>query len=285
MFRITSIFFTILFLGLMSSSVTHAESVTHTVGLGDIFIDNYKYCLTVHKIDVPNQHVSMELEKWTGQGFDFLDDDILSPGQTWTYKDTDFSMQIYVNSIYKSKTKNIVNFTVTSPIQTPSKPVAIFSALPTSGKAPLNVQFTDQSTGSPTSWSWKFGDGTTSTAQNSTHKYTKAGKYSVSLTVKNTVGSNTTTKSNYISVTTLIKPVAAFTATPTSGKAPLSVKFTDKSTNNPTSWSWNFGDKSTSTVKNPIHKYAKKGTYTVSLTVKNAAGNSSLTKSKYITLK
>jgi PKD repeat protein len=46
-------------------------------------------------------------------------------------------------------------------------------------------------------------------------------------------------------------PAASFTASPTSGKAHLTVKFTDKSTNNPTSWSWNFGDKSTSTAQNP----------------------------------
>jgi PKD repeat protein len=241
--------------------------------------------MIIHYIDVGNQQASFDLYKGTYNKY--LDGAVLSPGKTWTYQDNDVSVKVYVNSIYKGTTKysNIVKFTVTSPIQTPSKPVAIFSAFPTSGKAPLNVQFTDQSTGSPTSWSWKFGDGTTSTVQNSTHKYTKAGKYSVSLTVKNTVGNSTTTKSNYISVTTVIKPVAAFTATPTSGKAPLSVKFTDKSTNNPTSWTWKFGDGGTSTIQKPTHKYTKKGTYAVSLTVKNAAGSNSITKSKYITVK
>ena len=59
----------------------------------------------------------------------------------------------------------------------------------------------------------------------------------------------------------------------------------DKSTNNPTSWAWKFGDGSTSPVQKPVHKYIKKGTYTVSLTVKNAGGSSSITKSKYITVK
>ena len=51
-------------------------------------------------------------------------------------------------------------------------PVANFNASPTSGNAPLPIQFTDNSTGSPTSWSWTFGDGGTSTAQNPSHTYT-----------------------------------------------------------------------------------------------------------------
>ncbi len=158
-----------------------------------------------------------------------------------------------------------------------------FFASPSSGPFPLKVKFTDKSTGSPTSWYWKFGDGTTSTASNPTHTYSKAGKYTVSLSVKNAAGSNTKTINNYIVITAPKKPVAAFTATPTSGIAPLTVKFTDKSTNIPNSWSWKFGDGNTSTVQDPSHKYVKKGTYTVSLTVKNAGGNSSVT--KYITVK
>jgi PKD repeat protein len=47
---------------------------------------------------------------------------------------------------------------------------------------------------------WKFGDGSTSTAQKPSHKYTKKETYSVSVTVKNTIGNNTTTKSKYITV-------------------------------------------------------------------------------------
>jgi beta propeller repeat protein len=80
-------------------------------------------------------------------------------------------------------------------------PVAAFSASPISGKTPLTVKFTDKSTGSPTSRSWNFGDKSTpSTAQNPAHKYTKAGKYTVTLTVKNVAGINTKKISNYITV-------------------------------------------------------------------------------------
>ena len=164
-------------------------------------------------------------------------------------------------------------------------PVAAFSASPTSGYASLTVKFTDKSTGPPSSWKWNFGDGTYSTEKNPAHTYSKAGKYTVSLIVKNAAGSNTVTKSGFIVVNALKPPVSAFSASPLSGKAPLTVTFTDKSTNNPTSWSWDFGDKSTSTVKNPAHKYTKAGKFTVKLTVKNSKGTNSVTKPGYIIVK
>jgi hypothetical protein len=86
------------------------------------------------------------------------------------------------------------------------------------------------------------------------------------------------------------KPVANFRSNVISGKAPLTVKFADKSTRSPTSWLWNFGDRSTSTIqnpihKNPIHKYSKAGKYTVSLTVKNKAGSNTKTMTHYIKVK
>mgnify|MGYP000843893930 FL=1 len=64
-------------------------------------------------------------------------------------------------------------------------PVADFSSNVTSGKAPLDVGFTDKSRGAPTSWAWDFGDGSTSKDQNPIHTYSKAGVYTVKLTVSN----------------------------------------------------------------------------------------------------
>jgi PKD repeat protein len=79
-------------------------------------------------------------------------------------------------------------------------------------------------------------------------------------------------------------PVAAFTASPTSGYASLKVAFTDKSTGTPTSWNWNFGDGTSSTVRNPVHTYSKTGKYTVMLTVKNSKGSNKITKNNLITV-
>ena len=87
----------------------------------------------------------------------------------------------------------------TEPTQVPL--VAGFTANPTFGSAPLTVQFTDTSAGGATLWSWDFGDGGTSTAQNPTHTYANEGNYTVKLTVKNTKDSNTVTKMDYIIVT------------------------------------------------------------------------------------
>jgi PKD repeat protein len=75
----------------------------------------------------------------------------------------------------------------------PPKPTASFTASPTSGEAPLPVQFTDTSTGSPTAWNWDFGDGATSTAQNPGHTYSSPGMYTVTLTASNVAGSSTAT--------------------------------------------------------------------------------------------
>jgi PKD repeat protein len=165
----------------------------------------------------------------------------------------------------------------------PPAPVANFSATPTSGTTPLNVQFTDTSTNSPTSWSWTFGDGGTSTAKNPSHSYSTAGTYTVTLTATNAGGSDAEQKADYISVTQPPAPVAAFTGTPTSGIAPLNVQFTDQSTNSPTSWLWNFGDNSTSTAQSPSHTYATAGSYTVTLTATNSGGSDGETKTNYIT--
>lgn len=81
-----------------------------------------------------------------------------------------------------------------------------------------------------------------------------------------------------------VAPVAAFTAAPTSGVAPLPVAFTDQSTGSPTSWSWTFGDGSTSTSQNPSHTYGEPGTYDVSLTVANANGSDAETRNQLVTV-
>lgn len=80
-------------------------------------------------------------------------------------------------------------------------PVAEFSGTPRAGTAPLTVTFTDESTNTPTSWAWDFGDGGDSSAQNPTHEYTTAGTYTVALEATNAAGSDTETKVDYVSVT------------------------------------------------------------------------------------
>ncbi len=69
-----------------------------------------------------------------------------------------------------------------------SPPVASFTFAKTGG---LGVQFTDTSTGGPTTWTWNFGDASNSASQSPSHTYGAGGTYSVTLTVSNANGSNT----------------------------------------------------------------------------------------------
>jgi PKD repeat protein len=162
-------------------------------------------------------------------------------------------------------------------------PVPIFSASPTSGAAPLEVTFTDQSTGSPASWSWAFGDGGTSSIQDPSYTYENNGTYSVTLTETNSLGTNATTVTGYI-VVGAVAPVASYTESSTSGTAPFTVQFTDTSTNAPISWTWDFGDGTTGTVENPSHTYMNSGSFVVTLTAANAAGTSTSVQQDTITV-
>jgi PKD repeat protein len=78
-------------------------------------------------------------------------------------------------------------------------------------------------------------------------------------------------------------PVAAFTASATSGAAPLEVAFTDASTANTTSWAWDFGDGGTATGQNPSHTFNQVGSFVVRLTAGNANGSTSATRTITIT--
>jgi len=91
------------------------------------------------------------------------------------------------------------------PVPRLQPPEADFTAEPVSGMAPLSVQFTDQSKGEIIGWAWDFGDGVTSVEQHPNHTYAKTGTYTVSLTVSNAAGSNTTSKVNLVTIYPIIE--------------------------------------------------------------------------------
>ena len=125
-----------------------------------------------------------------------------------------------------------------------------------------------------------------STAQNPTYTYSTPGTYTVKLNVNGPNGSNSLTKTNYITVNSVASPVANFILTPTTGTAPLNVQFTSQSTGTITSYAWDFNNDGTvdSTVQNPAYTYNAAGTYTVKLTVTGPGGSNSLTRTNYITV-
>ncbi len=148
------------------------------------------------------------------------------------------------------------------------------SAAPTTGPEPLSVSFSStvtaaNCTGQP-AFSWTFGDGGTSSAQNPSHSYATAGTYTWTLTVS--VDGETCTQSGSVIVTgTACELTCSGSASPNTGQAPLTVSFAGLATatnctGQPT-FSWTFGDGGTSTQQNPSHEYTAAGTYGWVLTV------------------
>ncbi len=211
----------------------------------------------------------------------------------WDFGDTSSSSLQNPTHVYTAAGTYTVALVATGPLGTGSEtkiayisvtnaaPIADFSGTPTSGTAPLNVTFSDLSSGTVTSWAWTFGDGGTSSLQNPSHSYAASGTYDVSLTATGPGGSSNDTKVAYIAVTDPA-PVAEFTGTPTSGTTPLNVAFSDLSSGVVTSWAWTFGDGGTSSLENPSHVYSAAGTYSVALTATGPGGSDVENKINYI---
>jgi len=180
-----------------------------------------------------------------------------NPSHTYTTANT-FSASLIAINDGGSSAPYSHNIVITA-----AAPVAAFVGVPVSGSAPLNVQFTDQSTNSPTSWYWSFGDTGFSMEQNPSHTYTGAGTYTVTLTATNAGGSDGETKSNYISsssapIAKFVTQVKSFFQLAPFGAAGWKVKLYDKSTfagSGPSSWLWTLTSYNkttqTSTKQNP----------------------------------
>jgi PKD repeat protein len=153
---------------------------------------------------------------------------------------------------------------------------AAFNVSPSSGTAPLTVTFSDVSSGSPTTYAWDLtGDSVTDSTQvggSLTYEFTMPGTFFVSLRVSN--GTSTDTATQVVTVNAPPGPLVNFTATPTTGSAPLVVAFTNSSSGtNPLSYLWDFGDGTTSTAKTPPNKtYGSAATRVITLTVTDKDG-------------
>jgi PGF-pre-PGF domain-containing protein len=155
-------------------------------------------------------------------------------------------------------------------------PLANFDVNPSSGNAPLSVQFTDNSE-KATEWNWNFGDGTNSSEQNPMHNYSAAGNFTVNLTVSNSNG--TASKSQQITVRDPKDlPVANFSTNVTSGYAPLAVQFTDLSENSiGRSWDFNNDWQGDSDNTAPVYVFTEPGSYNVNLVAINENGTATKT--------
>jgi len=150
-----------------------------------------------------------------------------------------------------------------------------------------SVNFTDKTSGVPTSWNWTF-DGAEpaqSSEQNPTEvQYSTEGTFSVSLTATNDFGTNTVSKENYITVSSTILPEVVFEVSKSFVCTGESVTFTDKSLYMPRSWEWSFEPATVTFIngtdafsQNPVVVFDEPGSYAVNLVVSNLNGPSELT--------
>ena len=176
-------------------------------------------------------------------------------------------------------------------VSTPTSSVtAAFSSSVTSGQVPFVVNFTDQSTGPVTSWSWNFGDGTTSTSQNPSHAYTTAGSYTVQQTVAGANSSNSANKTIVVSPDTTPPMVSFYIPANTSSlTVPITLNAADVSsvsgymvsetnlTHLPDDAGWQ-------ALPPPSYTFATEGTKTLYAWAKDGAGNVSSSFSAVVTI-
>ena len=140
--------------------------------------------------------------------------------------------------------------------------------------ASYTVDFT-QTTANVDTFTWNFGDGSTSTQTNPSHTYTEDGDYSVVFTYSN--GCDTLNETKTITIAN--PPTADFSYGTTQGCESLTVQYTNMSSSNTDSYLWTFegGTPATSTEENPVVTYETKGTYDVSLEATNEVGSNTKT--------
>ncbi len=138
----------------------------------------------------------------------------------------------------------------------------------------LNFTYTGSEGNGIEIYSWNFGDGSElATEQNPTHQFLEAGVFTVSLTVVDTDGDESTeTKVDYITVDDDLLPIADFTSDLQTviGDDIIQFTFTGENGNSPTEFLWDFGDGGTSEEQDPYYQYYDPGFYTITLTVKDS---------------
>ncbi len=220
--------------------------------------------------DVPGATVTCVLNNWASTGN--LTDIALPAAcenQTLVYlrwlQSSNYAIGGGTN-IQASQNSKIDDIIVTGlPLSTP--PVADFSANDIDVCVGQNVTFTDATTNSPTSWAWTFTGGTpaTSTSQNPVVTYASPGTYQVELTATNASGSDTETKTAYITVNAN-PTISASNAGPYCVGQTIALNATGS---NGTGYSWTGPVSFTSAVEDPTRTNALTtyaGTYTVVLT-------------------
>ncbi|MCC7232443.1 MAG: PKD domain-containing protein [Bacteroidia bacterium] len=150
-------------------------------------------------------------------------------------------------------------------------PVSTFEPLVVDGCEPLEVPFSNSSSGNGNTYHWIFSDGGTSDQEVPVHTFHHAGTYSVTLITTTSEGCQNVLKQNDI-ITVYPVPQASFYYTPSTPDILEPFVQFENTTLNGTQYLWDFGDSSTSTAVHPRHTFARTGSYTVTLMVNNDFG-------------
>ncbi len=212
----------------------------------------------------------------TGTSVNFSDNSAGAGAQwQWYFGDGDSAITQSPGHVYTNTGLYDVTFiatdtngcrdTVTSTITVSAPPVAAFTPVPVCEQT-ASV-FTDASTNTPAQWQWYFGDGNSSTQQNTQHIYSTSGSYNAMLIATSALQCADTVIQQ---VTVYPKPVSVFTTANVCYGT--TAAFTNQSTGNITTYVWDFGDTQQSQLQNPSHFYSSAGTYTVALLSATADG-------------
>ena len=238
----------------------------------------------------------------------------LNPTHVFTQPGT-FTIVLIVTDVHGAVSKpktDIVNVAppITTTTTTPSStttttlenrtPIADFRMSVRSGPAPLTINFANKSSdpdGDTFTSLWDFGDGSTSSATNPVHTFPTSGTFQITLIVTDSHGAMSNPKRDSASVKPPSPtpempieenraPVADFRMSTRSGTAPLTVTFTNKTTDadgDAFTSHWDFGDGSESSEANPTHTYTSAGAFHITFIATDARGLSSSPKRDSVT--
>jgi gliding motility-associated-like protein len=179
--------------------------------------------------------------------------------------------QIYTVQLIATNAVNCKD-TLEVPIIVHSQPNFVVAPTPTSGCAPLSVNF--PTVVGAVNYNWNFGDGNTATGGGISHTFVNVTLSNVTYTVQMiATDANTCADTAFAQITVFPQPVANFQVTPTTVNIPNDpITCTNLSTGNITSNYWTFGDGGSSTATNPQYDYTVEGEYQVTLIVTSING-------------
>ena len=243
----------------------------------------------------PNPASGMAPLRVTFDGGGSSDPNTDSLTYTWSFDDDTTASGKVVSHTYVASGPHIVTLTVNdghsgagiaqvqvNVTSTPSvgnnPPTVVASATPTSGNVPLTVTFDGSQTTDPDgdaliTYVWDFGNGLANAGAKRSYTYLTPGRYTASLSVTD---AQSAVGIGIVEVFVNGSPVAAATATPSSGLAPLTTVLDATGSSDPNgdamSYHWDFGDGQTDTGKTLAHTYAAGGSYKAKVTVRDGNG-------------